>query len=106
MKNDGTYFIEVWDGKIHKEYPPDVYSFKWNGIDLFVHKVYDSTDLFDFSEKYYQVSEKSTGRSLLLENVQTIKEAQKIATDKLERNGLDKVKETITRLVKEGQQPK
>jgi hypothetical protein len=106
MKNDGTYFI-VWQGsKVEKYYPQNIEPFKWQGIEFFVHRVIDGVDIDSntavkkplWSTQFYQVSEKSTGRSISLKNITTIVDAKAQAIQGLDKIGIDKVKEVISKV--------
>jgi hypothetical protein len=99
MRNDGTYFI-VWQslGRV-KYYPPEVYPFDWQGIELFVHRVMDGIEKGEImlSANYWQVSEKSTGRSLSIRNAMTIQDAKVQAMELLDKIGVDKFQGIIAK---------
>lgn len=100
MKNDGTYFIVYQSIKIEKYYPPVVYPFDWQGIELFAHRVMDGAKKGKalYSVNYWQVSEKSTGRSLSIKNAMTMMDAKVQAMELLEKVGIDKVREVISKV--------
>lgn len=102
MKNDGTYFLayQLSAGIIKKHYPPQVYPFKWQGIEFFVHKVLDGTkdNKPPYSTMFWQVSEKTTGLSLSIEGATTLTGAELLAKDKLKEIGVARVKERISKV--------
>jgi hypothetical protein len=101
MKNDGTYFIayQYSAGIIKKYYPPQIHPFEWQGIEFFVHRVLDGTKDNKplYSTMFWQVSEKTTGKSLSIEGATTLTGAELLAKDKLKEIGVAKVKEVIAK---------
>jgi len=102
MKNDNTYFIayQYSAGIIKKYYPPQAYPFGWKGIEFFVHRVIDGVEKEKplYSTRFWQVSEKTTGTSLVIKNATTIEDAKGQAVEKLGKVGIDKVKEEISKV--------
>ncbi len=102
MKNDGTYFIQYqMSAGITKNFEPEViYPFKWNDIELFVHRA--PSGLEDgqpiYSKTHWQATQKDTGISLSVESAMAITDAKKKAIEKLEKVGVDRVKEIISKV--------
>lgn len=97
MKNDKTYFLQFRfaSGKAEKYYPLQVYPFEWEGVEFFVHRI---TKGFEGnmieSKDFWGASHKETGSFLPVETT-TMASAKKIALEKLENAGLDKIKAEI-----------
>lgn len=94
IKNDGTYSLYFNTGI---KYPETVYPFQWKGIQFFISNtwVYDG-----FSEYYFIVTEKSTGYSIG-KQCDSIKESKRECINWLEKQGLQKTQEIITKIKKE-----
>jgi hypothetical protein len=96
MKNDGTYFLYLRTamGEDIEHKPLLVYPFEWQGLEFFAHRPY-TTGLPLFDVGFWEVSEKSTGYALGDKNIKTMSEAKRLAIAKLEKVGIEKVKELI-----------
>jgi len=99
MKNDGTYFLNY--GFNVKFCPPTVYPFEWEGIPFFTHRVAGKVinNEVEYSKLFWQVTHKDTGMGLEIENTMKIADAKNQAIGKLDKLGIDKVKEVIRKVM-------
>lgn len=100
MKNDGTYFLVILDpnGKITTTKPDLVYPFTWQGIELFVHRVYHCAELsILLGDKFWDVTVKDCGLCLKLKNITTIDEAKRVSIEILESKGLEVINHWIAK---------
>ena len=101
MKNDGTYFLTFGfqNGIIRKYYPTEIYSFVWEDIEFFTHRVIlgvkDENPIY--SQQFWQVTHKGSGMSLQIEGATKIDDAKKQAITSLEDFGIAKICEIINK---------
>ena len=101
MNNDDSHSLiyRLTNTELKKYHPPIIHPFEWRGIQFFIHRsidiVADGNPVY--SKAFWGVTSKDTGMALPIENAMTIDDARQQAVEMLEKVGLEKVKEAISR---------